>query len=292
MTQAKQQLTSAKLNANIAKHRASQQVTSAATALKQAKLNATAQTQPATAAQLATDAAQVATAQQAVATAEATLAASRLLAPVAGTVTAVAIRPGTSAPSGFAIQMTSDALQVTANFTEADLPRLATGQAATVSVAAVGATIAGTVTAIAPQSAATTTGSIVTYPVTISLTEAPPAVRVGMSTQTSIVTGSAADVIAVPTAALRGAARNYSVLVLDSNDAAQAVSVTVGLVSSGFAEIQSGLSGGERVVTGTVSQRQGTTTTGGGIGTGGIAIPGGIGGGGGGGRPTGGGTTP
>lgn len=299
LTQARQQLTSAKLNANIAKHRASQQVASAATALKQAKLNAAAQTQPATDAQLATDEAQVASAQEAVATAEAALAASRLVAPVAGTITAVAIRPGASAPSGFAIEMTSDALQVTASFSESDLPRLATGQAATITVAAVGATIAGTVTAIAPQSATTTTGSIVTFPVTISLADPPSAVRIGMSTQSSIVTASADNVIAVPSAALRGASGNYSVLVLDANDAAQPVSVTVGLVSDGLAEIQSGLTEGERVVTGTVSARQGTTNTtsgvgipgGGGLGGGGVAIPGG-GGFNGGGRGQGGGTAP
>jgi macrolide-specific efflux system membrane fusion protein len=85
------------------------------------------------------------------------------------------------------------------------------------------------------------------------------------------------NVIAVPSVALRGTSGNYAVLVLDPSGQPQPVSVTVGLVSNGLAEIQGGLTEGERVVTGTVAARQGTTTTGGGI-----AIPGGFGGGGGG----------
>jgi RND family efflux transporter MFP subunit len=282
LTQAKQQLTAAQVNAAGAKHRAAQQVTSAAQGVKTAKLNETSQTEPATKAQIATDEAQVATAQEAVATAESTLAASKLVAPVAGTITAVSVRPGTSAPSGYAIELTSDDLQVTANFTESDLPSLAIGQPSSVSVAAVGATIDGKVTAIAPRAASTTSGSVVTFPVTISLTSAPTTVRIGMSVQATIVTAEADNVLAVPTAALRGTSGNYSVQVLDASGTPQSVGVTVGLVSNGLAEIQSGLTEGERVVTGTVSARQGTTTTtgGGGLG-GGIAIPGGFGGGGG-----------
>ena len=119
-----------------------------------------------------------------------------------------------------------------------------------------------------------------TYAVTIALIDPPANVRVGMSAQASVTTAQAADVLTVPSVALRGANGNYSVQVLDASGQPQTVAVTVGLVSNGLAEIQSGLTEGERVVTGTVSARQGTTTTGGGIG-GGIAIPGGIGGGGG-----------
>ena len=187
------------------------------------------------------------------------------------------MRAGTSAPSGFAFELTSDDLQVTASFTESDLPSIALGQASSVSVSAAGATIDGTVTAISPTASTTSgSGSVVTYPVTISLQNAPAAAHIGMSVQATITIASAPDVIAVPSVALRGTSGNYSVLVLDETGQPQAVGVTVGLVSNGLAEIRSGLTEGERIVTGTVSSRQGTTGTG----NGGIAIPGGFGGGG------------
>jgi macrolide-specific efflux system membrane fusion protein len=115
---------------------------------------------------------------------------------------------------------------------------------------------------------------VVTYAVTISLTSPPASVRVGMSAQASVTTAQAADVLTIPSVALRGISGNYSALVLDDSGVPQTVPVTVGLVSNGLAEIQSGLAQGERVVTGTVSARQGTTPTTGG----GLALPGGAGG--------------
>ena len=75
----------------------------------------------------------------------------------------------------------------------------------------------------------------------------------------------------------RGAAGSYSVRVLDSAGQPQLVSVTVGLISSSYAEIQSGVDVGTAVVVGTSSTRQGTTNSGG-FG-GGIGVPG-VGGGG------------
>jgi macrolide-specific efflux system membrane fusion protein len=94
----------------------------------------------------------------------------------------------------------------------------------------------------------------------------------------AVITAQAANVIAVPAIALQGSAGSYSVLVIGSSGSPQAVPVQVGLVTTSLAEIQSGVSEGETVATGTVSARTSTTTTTGG----GVAIPG-LGGGGGGG---------
>jgi hypothetical protein len=104
-----------------------------------------------------------------------------------------------------------------------------------------------------------------------------------------VATQQATNVLTVPSAALRGAAGNYSVQVVDEAGGVTTVAVTVGLIASGSAEIQNGLAEGERVVIGTTAARQGTTTTGG-AGTV-IGLPGGLGGGGFGGAGTGGGGT-
>ena len=72
------------------------------------------------------------------------------------------------------------------------------------------------------------------------------------------------NVIAVPTIALVGSNGSYEVRVLDANGQVQLRPVTVGLTTSTLAEIKSGLSEGDQVVTGTATARQNTTTTGGG----------------------------
>jgi hypothetical protein len=70
---------------------------------------------------------------------------------------------------------------------------------------------------------------------------------------------------------------------MNGDGSTTATSVTVGLVTTSYAEIQTGLSAGETVVTGTVSSRTGTTTTGGGGGVNVNSLTGGGGGFGGGG---------
>jgi RND family efflux transporter MFP subunit len=268
-------LKNAQLNATKSNQSAANQVEQSKQSVVAAQHGYDAKLAPAGDAQIATDQAAVATAQNGLDSARKALSLAHLTAPVDGVVVAVTIRPGSIAPSGYAVTLQGTDLQVVADFTESDLPSLALQQPTSVAVTAVGATVNGTVTAIAPQ-AASTSGGVVTYAVTIGLVDPPGTVRVGMSAQASVVTAQAADVLTVPSAALRGASGNYTVQVLDASGTPQTVPVTVVLVSSGLAEIQSGLSAGERVVTGTVSARQGTTTTQGG----GIAIPGGFGGGG------------
>ena len=110
----------------------------------------------------------------------------RITAPVGGTVVAVNVAAGGMAPSGYAVTIQSDDLQVVADFTETDLPSLALDQQATVTVSAVGASVSGVVKSIAPQAVSSSGGGVVTYAVTIALTDAPATVRVGMSAQASV----------------------------------------------------------------------------------------------------------
>jgi membrane fusion protein, macrolide-specific efflux system len=196
------------------------------------------------------------------------IARATITAPADGTVVAVNVVAGADSSTGPAISLATGPLQAVADFTETDLPSLKTGQSASVTVDAVDATIDGLVSAIAP-SAASSSGSVVTYAVTIQLTSPPASARPGMSAKASVTIAQASGVLAVPAVALNGSAlTGYTVLVVGVDGSTQSRDVTVGLVTSTQAEIKSGLQGGESVVIGTTAAQ--TTTTGGG----GFGIPG------------------
>ena len=203
-----------------------------------------------------------------------------LTAPIDGIVTAVNVVNGLQAPSGDAIVIAAATFEVTADVVESDLAAMAVGQAATVSIAAVGATVDGAVTAIAPTAAGNSTGGVVSYAVTVSLANAPKTVRAGMTADVTITIDSATNVMTIPAAALRGTTGSYTVLILGTDGTPTAQPVDVGLVTNTTAEIKSGLAVGQQVVTGVSTPQTGATTTtgnggfGGGFG-GGIAIPGG-----------------
>ncbi len=196
------------------------------------------------------------------------IARATITAPADGTVVAVNVVAGADSAAGPAISLATGPLQAVADFTESDLPSLKTGQSSSVTVDAIDATIDGTVSAIAP-SAVSSSGSVVTYVVTIQLTSPPASARPGMSAKASVTIAQAPGVLAVPAVALNGSAlTGYTVLVVGADGSIESRNVTVGLVTSTQAEIQSGLQAGESVVIGTTAAQ--TTTTGGG----GFGIPG------------------
>jgi RND family efflux transporter MFP subunit len=205
----------------------------------------------------------------------------KLVAPDAGVVTAVNVTAGSDVPTGAAITVASTSYEVTAEVVESDVSSMKLQQAATVSVAAIGADLDGTVTAIAPTATASSGSStgVVSFAVTVALKSPPATLRPGMTADVTITTAAASGVLAVPAAALRGAAGNYTVLVVTAAGTPEARPVTVGLITSSLVEIKSGLNAGEVVVTGTSSTQRTTTGTGAG-GAGGLVVPGGGGGGG------------
>jgi len=95
-----------------------------------------------------------------------------------------------------------------------------------------------------------------------------------MTSNITITTASAPQVLSVPAAAIRGTNGNYSVLVL-VNGTPQAQPVEVGLMTSSLVEIKSGLNEGDEVVIGTSSQQRNGTTTNGFGGAGGFNVGGG-----------------
>ena len=178
-------------------------------------------------------------------------------APIDGVVAAVNVMAGLDAPSGDAIVIDATTYQVTADVVESDLAAMAVGQAATVSITALSATVDGKVTAIAPTTTGSSTGTVVSYPVTVSLTNVPATVRAGMTANVTITIDSATNVMTIPAAALRGTTGNYTVLTLAADGTPTAQPVQVGLVTNTTAEIKSGLAVGQQVVTGVNTPRPG-----------------------------------
>jgi membrane fusion protein, macrolide-specific efflux system len=210
--------------------------------------------------------------------------AATLTAPIDGVVSAVNVTAGFDAPSGDAIVVSSRTYNVTASVVESDLTSVKVGQKVAITVSAVNASLTGTVASVA-LAPSTTSGSssVVSYPVTISVDGTNSNLRAGMSANVSITVNQATNVLVVPTSALSGSNGNYAARVLGANNAVSAVPVEVGLVTTSGAEITSGLSEGQTVVTGTVSNTTttpGTTTNNRGGGLGGGFGGGGFGGGG------------
>jgi RND family efflux transporter MFP subunit len=292
VSQAEDNVTSTAARVAASNDQAANQVASAQLGLTSAKHNYTTRLAKATAAQIASDQASVATAQSAVDAAQLAVDNASLKAPIAGRVSTINIVAGATAPSGTAVEIQSSAMTVTAAFSESDVPNLKVGQPTEVTIKAVGTDpVAGTVSAIA-ETSASGSGGVVSYDVTVALATPPATLRVGMSAQVSVTIAQSANVIAVPTAAVLGGGGTYVVQVVGANGQVQDVTVDVGLITSSYIEIKTGITEGERVVIGTSTSRSGATTTGGGL-LGGGGIPGGgrlnTGGGG---HTTGGGTNP
>jgi macrolide-specific efflux system membrane fusion protein len=198
-----------------------------------------------------------------------------LTAPIDGIVTTVNIVNGLDAPSGDAIVIDAPTFQITTNVVESDLASMAVGQTATVSIAAVDATVDGKVTSIAPTATGNTTGDVVDYAVVVSLSDAPANVRAGMTADVTITIDSATGVTTIPAAALRGTTGDYTVLVMGADGTPTPQAVQVGLITNTTAEVKSGLTVGQEVVTGVSNPQTTTSTTAGGGGFGGGGFGGG-----------------
>jgi multidrug efflux pump subunit AcrA (membrane-fusion protein) len=268
--QAKDSLALLRVQVDAQNRQAQDQVDSAQLALDQARNGYDSKTEPASAEVLASDRAGLIGAQQSLADAQDAVAAATLTAPIDGTVVAVNLVVGTTAPSGDSIQIMGPDMQVTTQFAESDLPSLALGQQATVTVSATGDELTGTLTAIDPVASTSAGSSVVSYPVTIALTSVPATVLSGMSAEVAVTVAAAPNVLAIAATALNGSAGNYSVQVIDGSGAPITRQVQVGLVTSSLAEIKSGLSEGDEVIIGTTS----STTSGNGFPGGGV-FPGG-----------------
>ena len=197
----------------------------------------------------------------------------RLAAPADGIVTRVAISTGVAAPSGTAIAVISPDMRISTSVVESDVAAIKSGQDASVTIAALEATLRGKVVSVDPVGSGGGSGGVVSFAVAVQLDAPPSGLRPGMSADITIVATSATGVLAIPSRALSGAAPNYTVRIVAADGAVSTRSITVGLVTSSLAEVKSGLQAGDLVVTGT-SSTQNALANGGTVGGG--AFPGGI----------------
>ena len=164
-----------------------------------------------------------------------------------------------------------------ASITESDLPSVQVGQPAAVTITALDAAVHGRVNSVDVAGATKSASGVVSYGVVISLDTTPGGVAPGMTADVDITTANAPSVLAVPVSAIGGVPGAYTVTVLDGPDRVRTVPVEVGLLTASLAEIQSGITEGTVVVTGTASAKDLVTTFPTGPGSGGGGTSGGSG---------------
>ena len=137
-------------------------------------------------------------------------------------------------------------LEVVAGFAEADATKVKVGQPATVTLSALTSTsVPGKVTAVSPVS--TVVSNVVTYSVTVALTNPPADVKPGMTATVAVTVASESNVLELPTSAITTTGRISTVSVLRSGK--QTIQpVTTGLAGDTSTQITSGLSAGDVVV--------------------------------------------
>jgi HlyD family secretion protein len=151
----------------------------------------------------------------------------------------------TTAGDGFVVLANLSQLAVSASVPEADAAKLALGQKTRVSFPGTDTTATGTVTQITPQS--TVSNNVVLYPISVSLDTAPPGVGVGSTAELAITTGTAQNVLRVPTQAITTNGTRHTVTVRKGG-VDSVVAVEVGVSGPTDTEVTGGVAQGDTLV--------------------------------------------
>jgi RND family efflux transporter MFP subunit len=189
-------------------------------------------------------------ARAALAAAQDRLAATLVLAPFDGVVTAVRVGEGAAFGGGEAVVLADPSdLYVTADLDEVDRPLVTEGQAVTLTATPFsGVELQGNIAAL--SATAQSRGGSTVYPVQITFTrpaDKPLALLPGMTVDVRIVTNARENVLIVPgNAVQRAGERQYATVRREGKDVD--VEVRTGTRAGGDVEITEGLSEGEVVV--------------------------------------------
>jgi multidrug efflux pump subunit AcrA (membrane-fusion protein) len=211
------------------------------------------------AADLAADQQAVDAAAADVAVSEQALNQATIGSPIDGTVVAVNLNVGdtvSAASSSANIVVQGDGGYEVATTVSVDrVGQVAVGQGATLVPDGGHRPFAGKVAyvSVVPTTSSTTSGATSTYLVIVGLDKSDASLENGSTGTVSIVTGSAAAALAVPTSAVTTFGNRHTVEVLDGGTIRR-VAVTVGAVGDTWTEIKSGLSAGEQVVLANASE--------------------------------------
>jgi RND family efflux transporter MFP subunit len=184
--------------------------------------------------------------------AERILAATRLTAPMDGTVLSVdgAVGGQVSGQSktGFITLGDLNDLQVQAMFPLGEVNQLKIGQEATIGLGMLaGPTYRGTVTRIDP--AATMDGDRALFGVMISLDDKPPpGLRTGMSATAEVVTAEADGTLYLPAGAVHPKSGDLATVLVRNDGRTTARTVRTGVRGDRYVAVTSGLTAGDHVV--------------------------------------------
>jgi len=204
-----------------------------------------------TSAELVADQASVDAAQANVTAAQQSLAQGTIVSPIDGTVAAVNMKAGdhVSAASSSAniIVVGPGGYEVTTTVPVTDIGNVKLGEAASVVPDGTGAAVDGKVVSIGVVP--TTSGSTTVYPVIIGLNGSPEGLRNGGAAAVTITLNQVADVLAVPTSAVRSAGGGaVHIVTVISGDKTSTVPVQVGAVGPDLTEVKSGVQEGQQVM--------------------------------------------
>lgn len=215
---------------------------------------------------------------------------STVIAPIAGTVSDLSLRPGavitvtssssnsTSVSEKLATIRTPGAPSLLFSISEMDAPQIKNGNKATITFDALpDKTFTGKIVSI--DTTGSVTSGVTNYQVTILLDTDSPEIFPNMSATANIITDSKTDVIIVPNSAIQNLNGQTTVRVL-KNGQLSSVPVQTGLASDTQTEIVSGISEGTEVVTAVINSSSTTTSSSSSPFSGGVRIGGGSFGGG------------
>ena len=194
------------------------------------------------------------------ATQEADLANYTIVAPFAGTISAVNLKVGDSAGSAAAATIISKSQIAELSLNEVDAAKVSLGNKATLTFDAIdGLTLTGKV--VGMDTIGTVSQGVVSYKVDIGFDSQDARVKPGMTVNASVETGVASNVLMVPSGAVKTVNGASYVLVFtpaltDTGDASgvtsevppEQVPVTTGMSDDTNVEITSGLTEGEQIV--------------------------------------------
>jgi HlyD family secretion protein len=172
------------------------------------------------------------------------LSRTQVIAPVAGLITARNAQIGSIASAQGTPLFTlnrDNALELRADVAEGDMPKVAAGQTATITLAAAIPPLTGTIRLVEPDVDVTTRLGRARIAVTN-----PELVRSGMYAEANILVASR-DGLALPVTAL-GSKGTESTVMLVKDGVVHRVTVTTGIRDGGWIEILTGLAAGDTVV--------------------------------------------
>ena len=169
-----------------------------------------------------------------------------VIAPMSGTVVTLNVTKDgfTSSSMPVAVITGADRMKITTSVSEALVPRLHSGDEATVYVSSVDKTFTAAIQSVDRASNYQTQLYTVTLTVPADVTD----LLSGMSAEVSFHTDVSENTIAIPTEAILTSTDGQYVFVAE-NGVARRVVITTGLTGSGVTEVLTGLTAGEQLVT-------------------------------------------